>query len=91
MNIVVFSKIIEPIRIWIIERSNFLGGLITCSMCFSFWGGILSTLIYSPSNEFFFNNNTTLPIILLSAFINGLLSSGGVYFINSIVEKMERN
>lgn len=91
MNIVVFSKIIEPIRIWIIERSNFFGGLISCSMCFSFWSGILLSLIYSPSNALFFNFNTTLPFILLSSFLDGLLSSGGVYFINTLVEKLERN
>lgn len=90
-NIIVYGKIFQTQRDYITSRSNFFGSLINCIMCFSFWSGILLSLIYSPSNALLFNFNTSLPLILLSSFIDGLYSSGSVYLINTIIEKLERN
>ena len=89
-NITVYSTLFEPIRIKITEKSNFFGKLINCIMCFSFWSGVFLSLVYSPSNALFFENSTSLLLIPLKLFLDGLLSSGGVYFINTIVEKLER-
>ena len=90
-NIIVYGKIFEKQRDYITQHSNFLGSLINCIMCFSFWSGIILSLIYSPSNALLFNFNTSLPLILLSSFIDGLYSSGSVYLINTIIEKLERD
>ena len=89
-NIIVYGKIFEKQRNWITENSTFFGSLLNCIMCFSFWSGFLLSLIYSPSNALLFNFNTSLPLILLSSFIDGLYSSGSVYLINTIIEKLER-
>lgn len=89
-NIIVYGKIFEKQRQYIIEHSNFFGSLISCIMCFSFWSGILLSLVYSPSNALFFSNDTSLYLLPIKLFLDGLLSSGGVYFINTIVEKLER-
>ena len=89
-NIIVYGKIFQTQRDYITSHSNFFGSLINCIMCFSFWSGIILSLIYSPSNALLFNFNTSLPLILLSSFIDGLYSSGSVYLINTIIEKLER-
>ena len=89
-NIIVYGKIFEKQRNWITEHSTFFGSLLNCIMCFSFWSGILLSFIYSPSNAILFGFNTSLPLIVLSTILDGLYSSGSVYLINTIVEKLER-
>ena len=90
-NIIVYGKIFQTQRDYITSHSNFFGSLINCIMCFSFWSGIILSLIYSPSNALLFNFNTSLPLIVLSSVIDGLYSSGSVYLINTIIEKLERD
>ena len=89
-NIVVYSTLFIKLREYVTERSNFFGQLINCIMCFSFWSGVILSLVYSPSNALFFANSTSILLVPLKLFLDGLLSSGSVYFINSIVEKLEK-
>lgn len=90
-NIVVFGKIFKSTRDWFQSKTkyvvmNYIYGMITCAMCFSFWAGIfLSFLLNSQSEELFVNTHN------LYWFFDGLLSSGGVWLINSIVEWFEEN
>lgn len=95
MNIMVFGSIFEGFRNFFKNWGNngikpfnsmgsFISGLLSCPMCFSTWGGfVLSYLIYSPSFEIFGINH------YYSWFIDGILSSGAVWIINSIVEWFE--
>lgn len=92
MNIIVFSLIFEPLRNYIGRLGskwkvfNFIHELITCPMCISVWIGFLFGLtIYSPSNVY-------LGVAQhCSWFLDGLLASGGVWVINTIVEFLEEN
>lgn len=92
MNIIVFSELFEPLRNYIDRLGckwkffNFIHELITCPMCISVWIGFLfGVALYSPSH-IFLNVNT-----YYSWFLDGLLASGGVWIINSIVEFLEEN
>lgn len=97
MNIVVFGSIFEPVRTYISyvgdnpfkrfsKICKFIHEIITCPMCFSTYGGIfLSLTLYSPTYQLF---GTTEYI---SWFFDGILSSGTVWIINSIVEFFEEN
>jgi hypothetical protein len=97
MNIMVFSSIFEGFRnkIKMIGDSglpvvspifDFVSGFMSCPMCFSFHGGwFLSLFVFSPTFEFFSSP------IWISWFFDGILSSGAVWAINSVIEWFEEN
>jgi len=35
------GKIGEPVKNWIVSKSNFFGGMVQCPMCFGFWIGLI--------------------------------------------------
>jgi hypothetical protein len=95
MNIMVFSKIFEKTRNFFNKWGDnqhapfqgvgqFISGILSCPMCFGFHGGwFLSITIFSPMVELY---NTP---IMISWFFDGILSSGAVWAINSIIEWYE--
>ena len=94
MNIMVYGSIFEGFREFFIKWGdsivpfNFLGkfisGILGCPMCFSTWGGFfLGIFIFSPTHILF-----GLPVEI-SWFFDGILSSGGVWAINTIIEYFE--
>lgn len=96
VNIVVFGLIFENFREFFKKWGDsnnkfnwfgrFIYEMITCPMCFGTWSGfIMSFLVYSPTHNLF-----QTPIFY-SWFLDGLLASGGVWVINSIIEFFEEN
>jgi len=96
MNIMVYGSIFEGLRnfflVWGESKApmNFLGrfisGILGCPMCFSTWGGFfLGLAIFSPTHQLY-----GLPIEI-SWFFDGILSSGAVWAINSVIEWYEKN
>ena len=97
MNIMVFGSIFQGLRNFFQNWggnptlpfngiAHFISGILGCPMCFSTWGGfILSLLIFSPTNIIF-----ATPL-WISWFFDGILSSGAVWIINSIIEWFEEN
>ena len=68
------------------DVGKFLSGLIICMMCTSTWVGFfLSIFFFSPSDYYI----GTSPFI--SWFFDGMLASGTVWMINSVVEYWEGN
>ena len=96
-NILVYGSIFQGLRNffrkWGDNQSasfsqvgDFISGILTCPMCFSFHGGwFLSLTIYSPTFEIF---GTPLWV---SWFFDAILSSGAVWAINAVVEWFEEN
>ena len=95
-NIVVYGKIFSGIRLFFADSANydnifgriskFISEMIECAMCFSVWFGFfLSLVLYSPVHQAY-----NIPIYI-SFFFDGLLSSGFVWVINTIVEFLEEN
>lgn len=96
MNIMVYGSIFQGLRNFFKKWGNsqlpfnalgqFISGILTCPMCFSFHGGwFLSLTVFSPTFMLF---GTSLWI---SWFFDGILSSGAVWAINAIVEWYEEN
>ena len=96
-QILVYGSIFESFRNGIHKWGNdeyapfqgvgkFLSGLISCMMCTSTWVGFFfGIFLYSPVNIFL----EVTPWI--SWFFDGMLASGAVWAINSIVEWFEEN
>ena len=99
MNIIVFGSIFKGFREFLNKWANnslvdypfqsfgkFLSNMVACPMCFSVWGGFfLSFVVWSPLN-LILNVDP-----LFSWFFDGVLSSGVVWAINSIIEWFEEN
>lgn len=97
MNIMVFGSIFQGLRDFFNKWGSnqyapfqgvgeFISGILSCPMCFSFHGGwFLSLTIFSPIHILF---GTPIEI---SWFFDSILSSGSVWMINSIVEWFEEN
>jgi hypothetical protein len=96
-NILVWGSIFADLRNWIHTWGmnelvpfqgvgKFLSGLISCMMCTSTWVGFFLSLMYfSPSIEVLGSNQ------YFAWFFDGMLASGAVWFINSVVEYWEGN
>jgi hypothetical protein len=86
-NIMVFSSIFSKWRdFWNRVSPNFFGDLFTCMICLPFWVGvILSSFIFSISDNYLGINS-----VVLSSFIDACLTSGGVWLIHTIQEKIEK-
>jgi len=94
-NIMVYGSIFEGLRQTIGRWGDsslmvvnsifkFISGILSCPMCFSTWSGfLLGFLIFSPTHTLF-----DVPVEF-SWFLDGVLASGGVWAINSIVEWFE--
>ena len=96
MNIMVYGSIFQGLRDFFKKAGDsnssiaffprFIDGILSCPMCFSTWGGfVLSLLVFSPVSMLFGTP------IWISWFFDGILSSGAVWAINSIVEYYEEN
>ena len=65
---------------------NFISGIVSCMMCCSTWVGFFfGIFVYSPVHEMLGITNWG------SWFFDGLLASGAVWAINTIVEWFEEN
>ena len=63
---------------------NFINGIITCMMCCSTWVGFfMGTVVYSPFSVIY----GVHPVI--GIFFDGMLASGSVWAVNTIVEWFE--
>lgn len=65
---------------------KFISDLISCVMCTSTWVGFfLSVVFYSPTHIMFNSPEW------FSIFLDGMLASGAVWGINSVIEYFEEN
>ena len=96
MNIIVFGTIFQSFRtffknvntqiFFLKPITNFIYEMITCPMCFSTWSGFLfGLIIWSPTHHIFDLS------VGISWFFDGILSSGAVWALNSIIEFFEEN
>ena len=84
-NILVFGSIFENQRNWIKRHSTFFGDLISCMMCTSTWVGFFLSLT-------FFSPTSSLSLIPYThVFFDGMLASGAVWAVNTIIEWFEEN
>lgn len=94
-NILVFGKIFDMPRNWVMKKIPFLKGLLTCMMCLSTWMGMLASFFFwSPVMALNIEN----PILdwhygmfyPLAMFLDAMFTSGTVWIIHTIQETFER-
>jgi len=90
-NIMVFGSIFDGWReFWKRISPNFFGKLFTCPMCLGTWVGIFlsSTFHYfgwhTPMEMF------GIDILFAAIFLDGIVTSGCVWFIHNLEEMFER-
>jgi hypothetical protein len=96
-NILVYGSIFQGLRNWfrkvgdsgipvLSQVFGFISDLVSCMMCTSTWSGFfMSFVAYSPWHEMLGVNQYS------SIFFDGLLASGFVWALNSVVEWFEEN
>ena len=96
-NILVYGSIFNRPRNFITKKAEtpesyftdffaFLKDMLACMMCCSVWVGFFyGIFLYSPVNQILKVDP------LVSWFFDGMLSSGGTWAINSIIEWFEEN
>lgn len=98
-NIIVFGSIFKKWRnFWSDVSPNFWGMLFTCMICLPTWVGFLgSALVWSPTEHYQIVTESlnlhffTISKGVISAFLDGCLTSGAVWLIHSSQEAIERH
>lgn len=85
-NILVWGSIFENQREWIKKRSKFFGDLISCTLCTSTWVGFFMSLTLGSLSVNYFET-----IWILHLFFDGMVSAGGVWALNAIIEFFEES
>jgi MFS family permease len=85
-NILVWGSIFESTRTFIKKHSKFFGDLISCTLCTATWVGFFLSLVLGGLTNHYFN----IPWYIC-LFMDGMLTTGGVWFINSAAEFLEEN
>lgn len=94
-NILVYGKIFDVPRNWIIKQIPFLKGLLTCMMCLGTWVGMLSSFFFwSPvmslkiENDILnFNIGMVYPFAI---FLDAMFTSGTIWLIHTLQEHFEK-
>lgn len=98
-NILIFGSIFNGWRtFWEKHNPSFFGALFTCMICLPTYVGFIgSWLIWSPTefygvvtSELNILNIFTIPKSLISVFLDGCLTSGTVWLIHTLQERMEK-
>lgn len=85
-SILVWGSIFESTREWIKNKSKFFGDLISCTLCTSTWVGFFMSLFLGSISTKYFDT-----IWFINLFFDGMLTAGGVWALNAIIEFFEEN
>lgn len=85
-SILVWGAIFESTRVWIKSKSKFFGDLISCTLCTSTWVGFFMSLFLGSISTQYFDT-----IWFINLFFDGMLTAGGVWALNAIIEFFEEN
>jgi hypothetical protein len=85
-SILVWGSIFESTREWIKNKSKFFGDLISCTLCTSTWVGFFMSLFLGSISTQYFDT-----IWFINLFFDGMLTAGGVWALNAIIEFFEEN
>lgn len=85
-SILVWGAIFESTRVWIKSKSKFFGDLISCTLCTSTWVGFFMSLFLGSISTQYFDT-----VWFINLFFDGMLTAGGVWALNAIIEFFEEN
>ena len=91
-SIVVCGTIFEKPREWIKTKNEFVGELISCTLCTSTWVGfILSFFLHIIGISTLSVEILKVEIWIPAIFLDGMFTAGMVWIINSLVEFFEES
>ena len=85
-SIIVWGSIFEKPREWIKKKSDFLGELLSCTLCTATWVGFFLSLCLGGLTSTVFGIHW-----IPSIFFDGVFTAGIVWAINSFIEFFEEN
>jgi hypothetical protein len=85
-SIIVWGSIFESTREWIKSKSKFFGDLVSCTLCTSTWVGFFMSLFLGSLSTQYFDT-----IWFINLFFDGMVTAGGVWALNAIIEFFEEN
>lgn len=85
-SILVWGSIFESTREWVKKHSKFFGDLISCTLCTSTWVGFFMSLFLGSISTQYFDT-----IWFINLFFDGMVTAGGVWALNAIIEFFEEN
>jgi len=90
-NIAVFGSIFNNWRsFWAKKSPKFFGKLFSCPMCLSMWVGVILSYLFIINGWSTPMLNYGLDITYITVFLDGCLTSGGVWIIHNFEEMLER-
>lgn len=85
-NIMIYGSIFDGWRRFWVRYVPFLGELFTCMICLPFWVGVfLSVFAFSVTKTYL-----NIPEDVFAWFLDGCLTSGIVWLIHTLQEKLEK-
>jgi hypothetical protein len=89
-NIIVFGSIFKEFRDFFEKNNpNFFGMLFTCPLCLSTWVGFFLSSVFIYFNLYTPMSSYGLDFLPLIIFFDGCLTSGCVWLIHTLQEKLE--
>lgn len=85
-SILVWGSIFESTRQRIKNHSKFFGDLISCTLCTGTWVGFFMSLFLGSISTQYFDT-----IWFINLFFDGMLTAGGVWALNAVIEFFEEN
>jgi len=85
-SIIVWGSLFESTREWIKKHSKFFGDLFSCTLCTSTWVGFFMSLFLGSISTQYFDT-----IWFINLFFDGMVTAGGVWALNGIIEFFEEN
>lgn len=90
-NIAVYGSIFSGWRnFWNNVNPGFFGKLFTCPLCFSTWVGFVLSFLFLSFGYQTPMYNYGVDYLPLAVFLDGCLTSGGVWLIHTLQECLER-
>ena len=90
-NIIVFGSLFDGMRKYFDKiNPDFLGGLVGCMMCTSFWVGFMVSMLYSPTVDIIGLSDTSISLLFITVFLDACFASGTVWLVHNFEEMLER-
>ena len=83
---VLYTSIFNKPRVWIMKRSLFFNGLLSCILCCSTWVGFITSIMLGSLSANYFKSH-----ILINIFYDGMIAAAGCYIIDSIIDRIKEN
>jgi zinc transporter ZupT len=79
-NLILHGTIFKPLRVWFLIRSPFIGGMLSCMMCFSFWTSFTLSILINLLDGVILYSSPAIDIL-----VSTLCGSGFSYILDLVI------